>query len=145
MMYKRLGYLGLIPFVVLLLPIEFSFLPTDKSQVFLSYSSVILAFMAGTLWTRLLIFQARLSHQLYKSLLIVTNLIAIVAFLSLFLLPTAIALTVNLLLFLTLYLIEQHWVFVLELESEYLTMRKVLSFVVCTCHAFALMDLTLLS
>ena len=73
---KGLGYAGLLPFLLAMyLLLSGSLLQaSDVVAVFLSYSTVILAFLGGTLWGRVSLLQESPSTAL---LLVASNLIAL--------------------------------------------------------------------
>lgn len=79
-----LGYAGLLPFLIpVYLLFSGSVLPADDVvTLFLSYSTVILAFLGGSLWG----FGLASSRSLFSSLLVVgSNLIALLAWAGLLL------------------------------------------------------------
>ena len=79
-----LGYAGLLPFfLAIYLLLSGSLLnASDAVTLFLSYSTVILAFLGGTLWGRVLVLQ---ESSWIVLLLIASNLIALLAWGSLLL------------------------------------------------------------
>ena len=88
-----LGYLGLVPFLVLTILTFFPVIPgLDALQLFLRYSAIILGFMAGVLWP---VWSQRLS--VWPLALFAVSL-PVLSFLA-GLLPTALTLSVELILF----------------------------------------------
>ena len=81
---KGLGYAGLLPFLLAMyLLLSGNLLQaSDAVTVFLSYSTVILAFLGGTLWGRVLALQ---ESPFTGLLLVASNLIALFAWANLLL------------------------------------------------------------
>lgn len=77
-----LGYAGLLPFAVALLAAvtDVFDLPVSPQKIFVSYSAVILSFLCGSLWGRLLAAQLTLTVVI---LLLLTNVFALTAWVSL--------------------------------------------------------------
>ena len=79
-----LGYLGVIPFVVaaLFALFDLSLLGFDPRQVFIAYSAVILSFLGGIMWGRVL---GLPDHRAVRCLLLLSNAIALTSFAALLL------------------------------------------------------------
>lgn len=131
-----LGYLGLVPFLVLTI---FTFFPVlsglDALQLFQRYSAIILGFMAGVLWP---VWSQRLS--VWPLALFAVSLPILSFFAGL--LPTALTLTVELVLFLVLRLGERWFEIDDQYHPAYLQLRKQLTTVVVACHAALILKLT---
>lgn len=133
-----LGYLGLVPFLVLTILTFFPVIPgLDALQLFLRYSAIILGFMAGVLWP---VWSQRLS--VWPLALFAVSL-PVLSFLA-GLLPTALTLSVELILFLVLRLGERWFELDDQYHPAYLQLRKQLTTVVVACHAALVIKLTLL-
>lgn len=134
-----LGYLGLVPFLLLTLLTFFPLIPGwDALQLFQRYSAIILGFMAGVLWP---VWSQRLS--VWPLALFAVSL-PVLSFLA-GLLPTAATLFVELLLFLLLRVGERWFEIDEQYHPAYLQLRKQLTTVVVACHAALIIKLTLLS
>ncbi len=131
-----LGYLGLVPFLVLTI---FTFFPVlsglDALQLFQRYSAIILGFMAGVLWP---VWSQRLS--VWPLALFAVSLPILSFFAAL--LPTELTLTVELVLFLVLRLGERWFEIDDQYHPAYLQLRKQLTTVVVACHAVLILKLT---
>lgn len=140
-----LGYLGLIPFLLTLAVMVNGFVFDNGLQgvsvlgfygpyVFISYSAVILSFLAGTLWSR-----ARLGDDITmaRAGVIASNLLALTAWASLLLIYVAPLLTVFAVCLLLagylalLYLERFLWA---GAERNYWKMRIQLTAIVCAAH-----------
>lgn len=134
-----LGYLGLVPFLVLTLLTFFPVIPgLDALQLFQRYSAIILGFMAGVLWP---VWSQRLS--VWPLALFAVSL-PILSFLA-GLLPTSLTLSVELVLFWILRLGERWFEIDDQYHPAYLQLRKQLTTVVVACHAALILKLTLLA
>lgn len=150
---KALGYLGLIPFYAAL---YFTYVHNDLSGIspytlFISYSALILTFLAGTLWSRSLAYK-QLTPAIKNSALIISNLIMLSAWMSFILHPMYPVLSATILLcgFLIVAISEGQLAFSYNKEKdemrlnevsqftckEYLTLRKHLTLLVILAHIF---------
>ena len=133
----RLGYLGLVPFVVgavaALLSNE---LASIALQAFVLYSLAILSFMGGVHWGLALITGTR---QRVRLLISVVPVIA--AWICLMTLPTHLALAVLGGGFIAQWFVDQPILAELPFPSWYLEMRPRLAYVVAGCHLFMLFRL----
>ncbi|MCM0150211.1 DUF3429 domain-containing protein [Photobacterium galatheae] len=75
---KRLGYLGLLPFVatLLLAMTDIRLFHLSGQQMFIAYSAVILSFLSGILWGNAI---DHIAHQLSRNALILSNLFVLLA------------------------------------------------------------------
>jgi hypothetical protein len=138
--WQWLGYLGLIPFVACLWLFKISIDGTsndllfDPQQAFLFYSSIILSFLAGALWRKDTLNQ-HITMQIFS------NFLCLYAFFCLFI-PMFFALIFLPIGYLSLLLVE----YILCNNKEhgytqsYFTMRLILSVLVISLHATALMS-----
>jgi hypothetical protein len=143
-----LGLLGLIPFIVpvFALSMDFSIYSLSPSIVFVTYSCIILTFLAGSLWGQIVADYERNTDQgsdtfkpfKMSALAIVTNLVALACW---FTLLSGALLQSQLLLMLTFGFVLILWI---EsslkisvgkwLGNRYLKLRWFLTIVVCACH-----------
>ena len=130
----RLGYLGLIPFVVgavtALLSQE---LVSLAFQAFVLYSIAILSFMGGVHWGLALITGTRQSTRLLISVVPV-----VAAWICLIALPAPLTLAVLGGGFIAQWFIDRPILAELPIPSWYLEMRPRLAYVVAGCHLFML-------
>lgn len=127
--FHILGYLGLLPFLLLTLLAIVPWLPQlDALAMFQRYSAIILGFMAGVLWP---VWSQRLS--VWPLALFAVSL-PILSFLAGFL-PTIATLTVELALFVSLRLGERWFEIDEQYHPAYLQLRQQLTAVVVGCHA----------
>lgn len=133
-MGMRLGYLGLIPFVVgavtALLSQE---LVSLAFQAFILYSLAILSFMGGVHWGLALITGTRQSTRLLISVVPV-----VAAWICLIALPAPLTLAVLGGGFIAQWFIDRPILAELSIPSWYLEMRPRLAYVVAGCHLFML-------
>ena len=133
-MGMRLGYLGLIPFMVgavtALLSQE---LVSLAFQAFILYSLAILSFMGGVHWGLALITGTRQSTRLLISVVPV-----VAAWISLIALPAPLTLAVLGGGFIAQWFIDRPILAELPIPSWYLEMRPRLAYVVAGCHLFML-------
>ncbi len=129
MMWKRLGYLGLIPFIFCLDISTSDAWMNEGKQAFIAYSAIILSFMAGSLWQ---IDQHRLSHQQ-----VISNIFCLIAF-SALLVDQYLALIILALCYLCLFIYEVKFVRLHSADSEYIAMRFRLTIIVVLLHVGAL-------
>ena len=133
-MGMRLGYLGLIPFVVgavtALLSQE---LVSLAFQTFILYSLAILSFMGGVHWGLALITGTRQSTRLLISVVPV-----VAAWICLIALPAPLTLAVLGGGFIAQWFIDRPILAELSIPSWYLEMRPRLAYVVAGCHLFML-------
>ena len=133
-MGMRLGYLGLIPFVLgavtALLSQE---LVSLAFQAFILYSLAILSFMGGVHWGLALITGTRQSTRLLISVVPV-----VAAWICLIALPAPLTLAVLGGGFIAQWFIDRPILAELPIPSWYLEMRPRLAYVVAGCHLFML-------
>ena len=133
-MGMRLGYLGLIPFMVgavtALLSQE---LVSLAFQAFILYSLAILSFMGGVHWGLALITGTRQSTRLLISVVPV-----VAAWICLIALPAPLTLAVLGGGFIAQWFIDRPILAELPIPSWYLEMRPRLAYVVAGCHLFML-------
>lgn len=134
---QRLGYAGLIPFLITALWAWFD--PSHQpwaNQLFVYYSAIILSFMAGTLWGRTLHTDIA-SHP--QAVFITTNIVAVTAWLVLALGFLTIATGVLLLGFVAILWTELRYLRSTPASyPNYATMRFVLTTIVVACHLLML-------
>ena len=147
--YKLLGYLGLIPFAFFTLLIIFSIVETGNANtssflgyyvpyVFLTYSACILSFLAGTLWRG----QFDSGYD-GSNMLIVSNLLAVLSWLSLLIMNLS-----HYLVLLAVVILASGYVVALTAERtspsvspQYLVMRSRLTLAVIVMHLIFLIAL----
>jgi ABC-type uncharacterized transport system permease subunit len=128
---QYLGYLGLTPFVLILLfeqTVARLFVQSPV-QIFIFYSAVILSFVAGTLWRK----QNSLVNTKRQLL---SNLFSLLAFTSL-LMPHSIALMILATTYLALLSCEHYFDQVQPDNRSYLKMRLHLTALVIIMHIVA--------
>ncbi len=128
---QYLGYLGLTPFVLILLfeqTVARLFVQSPV-QIFIFYSAVILSFVAGTLWRK------QNNHVNTKRQLL-SNLFSLLAFTSL-LMPHSIALMILATTYLALLSCEHYFDQVQPDNRSYLKMRLHLTALVIIMHIVA--------
>ena len=127
--FHVLGYLGLLPFLLLaLLAVVPLFPELDAIAMFQRYSAIILGFMAGVLWP---VWSQRLS--VWPLALCAVSL-PVLSFLAGFL-PTIATLCAELVLFVALRLGERWFAIDEQYHPAYLQLRQQLTAVVVGCHA----------
>jgi hypothetical protein len=138
-MWQWLGFAGLLPFMTLsLLAFNHSLLaPEFTMQAFVSYSAVILSFVAGTLWGKAVILT--LDDNIAK-LLIISNVVALGCWIAL-LTPFELS---------ALILLASGYLYLLYIEfkakqlsttTSYLTLRTILTSVAVLCHLVIMLSL----
>ena len=138
--WQWLGYLGLIPFVACLwlfnTPIDSlsNDILFNPQQAFIFYSSILLSFLAGTLWRK-----DNLTQQ--TKMQIFSNFLFLYAFICLFI-PTFYALIFLPIGYLGLFLVEHRLCNNKEhgYTHSYFTMRLILTVLVISLHVIALMS-----
>jgi len=132
-MWQLLGYLGVLPFVALIIisvP-DITFNSVSAKQGFIFYSASILSFLSGTLWQKEKL--AKNNHALVAS-----NLFCLFSFVCLFLSPL-IALGLLIFGYITLLAVEYY----LSAKNSntfnrhYFKMRFMLTLIVCLLHGLA--------
>jgi hypothetical protein len=137
--WQWLGFAGLLPFIILsVLAFNHSLLAPEHTILgFVSYSAVILSFIAGSLWGKAVILT--LDNNIAK-LLIISNIIALaswVALLTPFVLSALILLASG-----HLYLLYVEFkAKQLSSTTSYLTLRTILTSVAVTCHVVVMLSL----
>ena len=137
--WQWLGFAGLIPFVTLsLLAFNHSLLSPEHTLLgFISYSAIILSFMAGALWGKAVALD--LDDGIAK-LLIISNVIALGCWIAL-LTPFELS---------ALILLVSGYVYLLYIEFKakqlsatisYITLRTILTSVVAVCHVVVMLSL----
>ena len=130
--WQLLGYFGLIPFIAFLssYQLNINIMSVNPQQAFLSYSTIILSFLSGSLWSK----SQQSNHALS---LVVSNLLCIFAFINL-MLPVTTSLLLLPCGYLTLLLTEImqskkfNWY-----SATYRSMRIILTVIVSTLHIIA--------
>lgn len=127
--WRLLGYLGLIPFIVLFIMnlFEVNILGTDAKKCFTYYSAIILSFLAGTLWRPTT--DSSTSKQN-----IISNLFSLLAFFSL-VIQHNIALILLAIGYLWLYGYERTYIQLDNNLTPYYQMRLKLTLLVFSMHA----------
>ncbi|MGI2172286.1 DUF3429 domain-containing protein [Shewanella sp. MF05960] len=137
--WQWLGFAGLIPFITLsLLAFNHSVLSPEHTLLgFISYSAIILSFMAGALWGKAVVLN--LDDSIAK-LLIISNVIALGCWIAL-LTPFELS---------ALILLVSGYVYLLYIEfkakqlsatTRYITLRTILTSVVVVCHLVVMLSL----
>ena len=134
---NSLGYAGLVPFCAAVWAsyAELSVGAWSASHLFLSYSVIILSFLAGVLWGKAKELE---ESNVSRSLLIVSNLFALTAWLAVLLGRNYLSagLAVSMTGFILVYLVEYKTQGSLPqgMDSAYLKFRLTLTSVVCLSH-----------
>jgi hypothetical protein len=133
-----LATLGIIPFVFATY-LSWSgqvFFEKSGLDLFITYSAIILSFMAGTLWGQRV---HKEMNALTKYVLVSSNAIALGAWLSLLMDLPALSIGLLFLGFISLFWVEAKSFKQSESsDSRYLNMRFSLSIAVCVLHLFVL-------
>ena len=133
---NSLGYAGLLPFLgaVWAAYAELSFGAWSASHLFLSYSVIILSFLAGALWGKAKELE---ESNVNRFLLISSNVFALTAWLAVLLGKDYLSagLAVSMTGFILVYLVEHKTRGLLQgMDSAYLKFRLTLTSVVCLAH-----------
>ncbi|WP_350432539.1 DUF3429 domain-containing protein [Shewanella sp. H8] len=137
--WQWLGVAGLLPFIILsVLAFNHSLLAPEHTMLgFVSYSAVILSFVAGTLWGKAVILA--LDDNIAK-LLIISNIIALASWIALI---TPFELS-------ALILLASGYLYLLYVEfkakqlsttTSYMTLRTILTSVAVICHIVVMLSL----
>lgn len=137
--WQWLGFAGLLPFIILsVLAFNHSLLAPEMTMLgFVSYSAVILSFVAGTLWGKAVILT--LDDNIAK-LLIISNIIALgcwIALLTPFVLSALILLVSGYLYILYVEFKAKQ----LSTTTSYITLRTILTCVAVVCHIVVMLSL----
>ncbi|WP_100641024.1 DUF3429 domain-containing protein [Alteromonas facilis] len=132
---KLLGYLGLIPFVMIPIAVMMNILSYPQAFAFFSqYSAIILSFFGGVHWYAALT-EPRYSHQLYVAML--PSIIAWIALISFADIRTLGVLSIA---YIAMVMYDK---FTLQMTPHmviaYTRMRVVLTTIVVACHAVMIM------
>lgn len=132
-MYKVLGWLGLVPFVLLAIAAELP-VPVNAQTaafLFICYSSIILSFLSGTYWERVR------QLDVNPAGLIVSNVFALLAGFALMtsLLHLGLSLGILAASYLAFLIIELKSTAPIK-EEAYASMRIRISIAVIACHLF---------
>ncbi len=134
---NSLGYAGLLPFlaVVWAAYADLSFGAWSASHLFLSYSVIILSFLAGALWGKARELE---ESNVNRFLLISSNVFALMAWLAVLLGRDYLSagLAVSMTGFILVYLVEHktRGLLLQAKDSAYLKFRLTLTSVVCLAH-----------
>jgi hypothetical protein len=137
-----LGLAGLIPFVgaAIAALAGWQIMGTDPQTLFLTYSAIILSFLAGSLWG---MSRELPENTLSSGLLIFSNVVALLAWLSLILGKEfyATGLTISILAYTAMYAVElSNAKRLFNAEAKvYLKLRLFLTTVVCLSHVVMLL------
>ncbi len=132
---QLLGYLGLLPFIILTILIYVPAWPElDALTLFQRYSAIILGFMAGVLWP------VWAQQASVRPLAIFAVSLPVLSFVA-GLLPPMYTLAIELLLFIALRLGERWFALDEQYHPSYLQLRRRLTWVVVSCHALMLIGL----
>ncbi|MCG9731444.1 DUF3429 domain-containing protein [Shewanella sp. Isolate13] len=129
--WRRLGYAGLLPFIIatIMSLVGWSLPWFEPEFAFVSYSAIILSFLAGTLWGQVLYLHA----ANLANLLILSNLYALLAWLALMIDQTMAALVILAFGYFSLLGVEKNFQN-LPVKDEYQQMRTVLTSVALLTH-----------
>jgi len=127
---KILAFMGLIPFIVsLTISIQSGLWQLESKQIFITYSAIILSFVAGTLWEK---GDKHNKHNKHNKQKIISNLFSLIAFISL-LINHYLALAILAISYITIFLYEVRLASLNNQEnarSVYLKMRLQLTVIV---------------
>ncbi len=131
-----LGTMGLVPFLfaTYLSWTNQTFFDRSGLYLFITYGAIILSFLSGSLWGQ---FVHRESSPLSMYLLISSNVVAVAAWFSLLLDIQVLSIALLFLGFISTFWGEARFAFAKQTHAEnspYLTMRFVLTLVVCVLH-----------
>ncbi|WP_394172463.1 DUF3429 domain-containing protein [Thalassotalea litorea] len=131
--YKRLGYAGLIPFIaaVTLFAFDIRIFSLSGDSLFVLYSAVILSFLAGTLWANSL---KNNGEAIYNRELVTSNILSLIAFVSLMLNSTLTAVSLLLVSYLLIFKHEATLENYAQIYPDYFLMRRNLTLVVSAMH-----------
>ena len=131
--YSILGYAGLLPFIIstCLILMGQTLFSIDPFMLFITYSAIILSFLAGTLWGR----ESSKVHYLNDDkLLIISNVVSVVAWVAI----VANHLYVSLLMlsvgYVVVYLKDRQQWREKTLSDKYIKLRTQLTVVALICH-----------
>jgi hypothetical protein len=129
--WQLLGYLGLLPFIAFLyVSVGVENPNITAQQAFLTYSAIIISFIAGTLWRKD-------DHHVNQQ--ITSNALSLIAFLALFI-ERDLALIILVFSFLFLFIYEQKLAKGTQqnnLNTNYMRMRFWLTLIVVSLHITA--------
>ena len=134
---NSLGYAGLLPFLAAVWAVhaELSFGAWSASHLFLSYSVIILSFLAGALWGKARDLQ---ESNVNRFLLISSNVFALTAWLAVLLGRDYLSagLAVSMTGFILVYVVEHktRGLLLQGMDLAYLKFRLTLTSVVCLAH-----------
>lgn len=132
-----LGFLGLIPFIgstlIHLIGLTSGF---DVQTIFITYSAVILSFLCGAIWGQVL---EQPTQAKGKTLLVCSNIVALVAWLGLLLEQPHLSLLTLLGGYVSVFWLEVRWLKQLRADNSYYpNMRFMLTVIVCATHLLML-------
>jgi hypothetical protein len=135
--WQRLGYAGLLPFILstLMAWVGWELPWFSASFAFISYSAIILSFISGSLWGRTLVLS---TSGTIGRLLILSNLYSILAWVALLLNEGIISLAILSVGYLSLLAIEQKSK-QLCFNDAYISMRHRLTLVAVSMHLLMLL------
>ncbi|WP_207061874.1 DUF3429 domain-containing protein [Motiliproteus sp. SC1-56] len=143
MLWQRLGYAGLLPFVFALAAqgLGWPASPSELSpaRVFIAYSAIILSFLGGTLWGREI---DRFPHSARALALWASNGFALLGFAALLCAELQLATVLLGLGFAALFYTELRYLGLRSEAGSYQRLRRNLTGVVCLLHAVLLVMLT---
>ncbi|MGM0632626.1 MAG: DUF3429 domain-containing protein [Pseudomonadota bacterium] len=126
-----LGYAGLLPFLIALIARgrDVTLMGHAPESLFASYSAVILAFLAGSLWGRA---QYQPHDQLVWRLLLLSNAVAVLVWITIFAVDPAASLPMLAAGFVILWWFESRWD--REMTPSYQRLRNRLTALVVLSH-----------
>ena len=137
--FKALGYAGLTPFVAATLMAWMGWQAADITAefIFISYSAIILSFVAGTLWGRAL---ALYSGHVIARLLVLSNVYSLLAWAALLMTLPLFALIALSLGFISVFRVERKCL-ELPLNDNYSNMRYQLTAIAVGLHLLMILHL----
>ncbi|GIU47345.1 DUF3429 domain-containing protein [Shewanella algidipiscicola] len=131
--YSMLGYAGLLPFIIctVFILMGMPLLSLNPFMLFVSYSAVILSFLAGSLW-------GRQTHQANgisdDRQLITSNVISVLAWLAIIINQLYVSLLILMYGYVVMYLKDKRQCEQKVIADDYMALRARLTAVALACH-----------
>ncbi|QYK00816.1 DUF3429 domain-containing protein [Shewanella psychrotolerans] len=135
--YSMLGYAGLLPFIIstCLILMGQTLFSIDPFTLFITYSAIILSFLAGTLWGR----ESSKVHYLNDDkLLIISNVVSVLAWVTIVINHLYASLIILMLGYVVVYRLDKQQWRDKTLSDEYIQLRTYLTGVALVCHVIVL-------
>ena len=135
--YSMLGYAGLLPFIIStgLILMGQTLFSIDPFMLFVTYSAIILSFLAGTLWGR----ESSKVHYLNDDkLLIISNVVSVLAWVTIVINHLYVSLIILMLGYLVVYRLDKQQWRDKTLSDDYIQLRTYLTGVALVCHVIVI-------